>query len=82
MRDRTLFLAPLAVVAGALGLCCGLPILLSLSVVGAIAGWSLQSWVLVGIGIALAAVGGLRYLRYLNSRRRTSREEVPHDADL
>ena len=56
--------------------------LIILLVVGAIAGWSLQSWVLVGMGLALAAVGGLRYLRYLNSRRRTSREKVPHDADL
>jgi hypothetical protein len=82
MGDRTAVLAPVAVVAGALGLCCGLPILLSLGVVGAIAGWSLQSWVRVGIGLALAVIGGLRYLHYLNSRRRTSREEVPHDADL
>ncbi len=82
MREQTVVLAPVAVVAGALGLCCGLPVLLSLGVVGAIAGWSLQSWVLVSIGIALAAFGGLRYVRHLNSRRRTSREEVPHEADL
>ncbi|WP_323793673.1 hypothetical protein [Nocardioides sp.] len=82
MREQTAALAPVAVLVGALGLCCGLPVLLSLGVVGAIAGWSLQSLVLVGMGLALAAVGGLRYLRHLNSRRRTSQEEVSHDADL
>ena len=79
MGDRTAVLAPVAVLAGALGLCCGLPILFSVGVVGAVAGWSLQSWVLVSIGLALAAIGSIRYL---NSRRRTSREEVLHEADL
>lgn len=35
MRDRAGTIAP---VAGVLGLCCGLPVLLSLGVLGAIAG--------------------------------------------
>lgn len=63
MRDRTATIGPIAAVAGALGLCCGLPVLLSLGVVGAIAGWSLQSWALIGVGLALAALGWARMVR-------------------
>ena len=61
MRDRLATIGPLAAVAGVLGLCCGLPVLLSIGVVGAIAGWSLQSWVLIGVGLVLAAVGSTRW---------------------
>jgi len=63
MRDRIGTLGPIAAVAavaavaGVFGLCCGLPVLLSLGVVGAIAGWSLQSAALIGLGVALLAVG-------------------------
>lgn len=60
MRDR---IGPIAAVAAALGLCCGLPILLSLGVVGTIAGWSLQSWALIGLGLVLAALGWVRMRR-------------------
>jgi len=60
MRDR---IGPIAAVAGAFGLCCGLPVLLSMGVVGAIAGWSLQSWVLIGLGLALSAAGWTRWAR-------------------
>lgn len=63
MRDRIATIAPIAAVAGALGLCCGLPILLSLGVAGAIAGWSLQSWVLIGAGLVLAVLGSARIHR-------------------
>ncbi len=63
MRERIATIAPIAAVAGALGLCCGLPVLLSLGVVGAIAGWSMQSWALIGLGLALAAVGWARLVR-------------------
>ncbi len=62
MRDRIGTIGPIAV-AGAFGLCCGLPVLLSMGVVGAIAGWSLQSWVLIGLGLVLAAVGWARWAR-------------------
>ncbi len=54
MRDRIATIGPIAAVAGAFGLCCGLPLLLSMGVVGAVAGWSLQSWALIGVGLALA----------------------------
>jgi len=66
MRDRSAAIGPLAAVAGVLGLCCGLPVLLSLGMVGAIAGWSLQSWVLIGLGLVVAAAG---WARWATSRR-------------
>ncbi len=73
MRDRIATIAPIAAIAGALGLCCSLPVLLSLGVVGAIAGWSLQSWALIGIGLALAALGWARLVR--GRRHDSSRQQ-------
>lgn len=61
MRERIATIGPIAAVAGAFGLCCGLPLLLSMGVVGAVAGWSLQSWALIGVGLALASVGWARW---------------------
>lgn len=69
MRDRIATIGPIAAVAGALGLCRGLPVLLSLGVLGAIAGWSLQSWAPITLGLVLAAVGWTRWAR----RRQTDR---------
>lgn len=66
MRDRIGTIGPIAAVAGALGLCCGLPVLLSLGVLGAVAGLSLQSWALIGLGLVLAVVG---WARWANNRR-------------
>lgn len=67
MRNRVTSIGPVATVAGALGLglgvCCGLPVVLSLGVAGAIAGWSLQSWVVIVLGIAMAAAAVLQILR-------------------
>ncbi len=63
MRDRIATIGPIAAVAGVLGICCGLPVLLSIGMVGAIAGWSLQSWALIGLGLAVAAVGWTRWAR-------------------
>jgi hypothetical protein len=63
MRDRITTIGPIAATAGAIGLCCGLPVLLSLGITGAIAGWSQQSWVLIGLGLALAAAGWARWVR-------------------
>lgn len=63
MRDRIATVGPIAAVGAALGLCCGLPILLSLGVLGAITGLSLQSWALVGLGIGLTAFGWVRIVR-------------------
>lgn len=74
MRERSAVLAPVAAVAGVLGLCCGLPVLLSLGVAGAVAGWSLQSWVLVGLGLVVAALGWARIVR---GRRHTTPPQQP-----
>ncbi len=63
MRERIATIGPIAAVAGAFGLCCGLPVLLSFGVLGAIAGWSLQSWALIGVGLVLTAVGWARCAR-------------------
>lgn len=63
MRDRIVTLGPIAAVAGVLGLCCGLPVLLSIGAVGTVVGWSLQSWALIGVGLAVAAIGWARWAR-------------------
>lgn len=64
-------MGPFAAIAGAVGLCCGLPVLLSLGVLGTVAGLSLQSWALIGLGLVLvlAAVGWVRWAK----RRRSPR---------
>lgn len=63
MRERIATLGPIAAVAGVVGLCCGLPVVLSTGIAGAIAGWSLQSWTLSGLGVVLAALGWARWAR-------------------
>ena len=63
MRDRMTTIGTIAALAGAIGLCCGLPVLFSLGIAGAIAGWSLQSWVLIGLGLVLATAGWARWAR-------------------
>jgi len=63
MRDRAAPVVPITAVAGVLGLCCGLPALVSLGVLGAVAGLSLQSWALIGLGLILAVVGWARRAR-------------------
>ncbi len=68
MRDRAGTIAPFAAVAGVLGLCCGLPVLLSLGVLGARAGLSLQSWALIGAGLILPAVAMVGLATHRGSR--------------
>lgn len=63
MRERVATIAPIAAVAGGAGLCCGMPVLLSLGAGVGIAGWSLQSWALIGLGVVLAAAGWTRWAR-------------------
>lgn len=61
MRDRSSVLAPMAAGIGVFGVCCGLSALLPLSVLGAVAGVSWQSWGLIGLGFALALLAGARW---------------------
>lgn len=67
MRDRISVVRAAGVVVGALGLCCGLPVLLSLGFLGALAGISLGSWVLIALGLAIV---GLAVWRRHEQRRR------------
>lgn len=57
MRDRVGAVGPVAAVVGTFGICCGLPVLLSVGVLGAIAGMSVQSWALIGVGLVLVVLG-------------------------
>lgn len=54
MRDRIAVSGGGALLV-ALGLCCGLPVLLSVGFFGALAGISLGSWVLISLGLATIA---------------------------
>jgi hypothetical protein len=86
MRNRIGPIAPLAAAAGALGMCCGLPVLMSLGVLGAIAGLSLQNWALIGVATVLAAVGWVRWEKRQRHRGpscdvrspRARQDGVPH----
>lgn len=78
MRDRMGAIGPIAALAEVLGLCCGLPVLLSMGVLGAFAGASLQSWALVAVGLVLAVAGGMRWARHQSSAGTTC--DVPMTA--
>ena len=53
---------PLAAGATAFGLCCGLPLLGSLGVAGAIVGLSASSWIAVTVAAVVAVIGARRWL--------------------
>ena len=65
MRDRAQGIGPVAAVAGAVGICRVIPALTTLGLLGFLAGLSLSSWVLIGLGAAAAALGGLQLFRRL-----------------
>jgi hypothetical protein len=54
-------LVPLAAGAGALGVCCGLPLLASLGVSGMVAGLGGGSWIAVTAASSAAVIGVLRW---------------------
>ena len=56
-------IAPLAAGASVLGICCGIPLLVSAGVLGAIAGIGLDSWLIVLLAAAVAVVGFARWRR-------------------
>ncbi|GIM62314.1 hypothetical protein Pve01_91780 [Planomonospora venezuelensis] len=76
MGDRVGAVGPVAAVLGAVGICCGLPVLLSLGVLGAVAGMSLQSWALIGVGLVLVALWWVTRVR----RRRCPASDVNEPA--
>lgn len=77
MRDRMGTVGPVVAVVGAVGICCGLPVLLSLGVLGAVAGMSLQSWALIGVGVVLVVLGWVTRVR----RRRCPASDVNETAN-
>lgn len=54
MVDRLNPAPALGALAVAVGLCCGIPVLLSAGVLTAVAGFGLGSWLVVAIGAAVA----------------------------
>lgn len=58
--DRRL-LVPLAAGIGALGMCCGLPVLASLGVTGLVAGVGAGSWLAVAVASFVVVIGVLRW---------------------
>lgn len=50
-------IAPLAAGASVLGICCGLPLLASAGVLGAIAGIGFGSWLIVALAATVAVIG-------------------------
>jgi len=77
MPDRTVIGGAVATAAGVLGICCGLPVLLSLGLTGALAGMSLGSWLLIGSGLAVAAFDVWRRGRRRHSSAPTRASGVP-----
>jgi hypothetical protein len=83
VRERVPALVPFAAVGGVLGLCCGLPVLFSLGVLGAVAGLSVSSWALIGLGLVLGALGWARWVwrrRSTAARCRVSALRTPQDS--
>ena len=56
-------IAPLAAGASVLGICCGLPLLASAGVFGAVVGIGFGSWLIVALAVVVAVVGVLRWRR-------------------
>jgi hypothetical protein len=64
VRERVKPLAPIVAVGGLFGVCCGLPVLLSVGVLGALAGVSVSSWLLIALGLGVAVLGSVRWVRH------------------
>lgn len=60
-------IAPLAAGASVLGICCGLPLLASAGVLGAVAGIGLGSWLIVALAVVVGVVGLVRWRRTRDS---------------
>jgi sulfite exporter TauE/SafE len=75
MRERISILGATGAVLGAVGLCCGVPVLLSLGLLGAFAGISLGSWMLIALGLATVAFAGWRQ----HERRHRSLRPAQHE---
>ena len=55
MRERISTVGVTGTLVGALGLCCGIPVLLALGSLGALAGITWDSWLLIALGLVTLA---------------------------
>ena len=62
-NQKTSAVAPLAAGAAMLGVCCGLPLLASVGVLGAVVGVGLGSWLVVALAAVVVAIGVARWRR-------------------
>ena len=79
-------IAPLAAGASVLGICCGLPLLASAGVLGAVAGIGLGSWLIVALAVVVGVVGLVRWRRTRDSYPAPRLDDTPlaavHDTVL
>lgn len=73
MREPTPGTGLLATAAAIFGVCCGLPVLATLGVLGFLAGLSTTSWVLIVLGVVATGFGGWTFL----GRRRRPGVQFP-----
>jgi len=76
MSDRSSPASLAGLLAVGLGVCCGLPVLASLGVLGAIAGLSMSNWALIAIGVVGAVIGAWRWWRG-SARSQRSNDTAP-----
>ncbi len=57
MRERISTVGVTGTLVGALGLCCGIPVLLALGSLSALAGITWGSWLLIALGLVTLAFG-------------------------
>ena len=81
MRERILTVGVTGALVGAVGLCCGIPVLLALGSLGALAGITWGSWLLIALGLVTLAVGIWR--RHARGPRPASHRflRAPHRQD-
>ena len=72
MTDRSSPASLAGLLAVGLGVCCGIPVLASLGVLGAIAGSSTRSWFLVAIGVTAVAIESWRWWHRRAPRRQSN----------
>ncbi|RLE19044.1 MAG: hypothetical protein DRJ50_12550 [Actinobacteria bacterium] len=70
MGEKASTVGPALGLAAVMGLCCGLPLLLSAGVVATAAGIGLGSWIIIGLALVAVVIGAVRW-------RRNSNCEVP-----
>lgn len=63
MGERASTIGSVGGLVALMGLCCGVPILASVGVAGAIAGIGFGSWIVIALACVVAVVGVIRWRR-------------------